>query len=462
MLWSPRIGFNWDVFGDRSTQVRGGSGIFTGRVPYVWISNQASNNGLLFNSKQYSRTDATNSNILFSPDVNAYRPTGTIPTSSTYNLAVTDNNFKFPQVWRTNIAIDQKLPGGVVGSLDIAFTQDINAVYHRNINLPTPAGTASGADNRPIYYKTFPTGTSNGTANTRLNSTVTDAILMSNTNKGYSYFITAQFKKSFGFGLDAMVAYTYTDARSVNDGGSIAQSIWRDRYVSGNPNDNVLSYSSYLLQNRIIASLNYRKEYGKNFATSVGAFYSLAQSGRFSYSYSGDMNGDNTGGNNDLIYVPKSSSEIKLLDITNSDNTIYTAAQQWTDLDAYISQDAYLSTRRGQYAERNGGIQPWRGQLDIRILQDFYINVGGKRNTLQLSLDIFNFGNMLNSDWGVYQVANRSTLLTFRGYDASGVPTFQYPYLNSTSKTPLTKTFRDDLGLLSRWQMQFGVRYIFN
>jgi hypothetical protein len=476
VLWSPRVGFNWDVNGDRSTQVRGGSGIFTGRVPYVWISNQASNNGILFGSKSYNAAAATAAGLVFSPDVNAYRPTGTsavAPANNpdptvTYNLAVTNNNFKFPQVWRTNVAIDQRLPGGVIGSLDLALTKDLNAVYHQNINLPDAPNTAGGADNRPIFYKTFPVtpnasgSVSNPVANTRLNGKVTDAILMSNTNKGYSYFLTAQFKKRFNMGLDVMAAYTYTDARSVNDGGSIAQSIWRDRQVSGSPNANVLSYFNNLVQHRIIASVNYRKEYLNAMATSVGLFYSIAPAGRFSYVYSGDLNGDNSGGNNDLIYVPKDQSEIALQNITNSDGTVYTAAQQWADLDAYISQDKYLSERRGKYAERNGGIQPWRGQLDFRLLQDFFVKVGTKRNTIQVSVDIFNIGNLINSDWGVLQVANRSTLLTFKGYDANKVPQFTYPYLNATTKTPLTSTFRDDLGLLSRWQMQIGLRYIFN
>ena len=471
LLWSPRVGFNWDVKGDRSTQVRGGTGIFTGRVPYVWISNQASNNGLLFGSQFYSTANATAAGLTFNPDVNAYRPVGAAavapannPSAAvTYNLAVTDNNFKFPQVWRTNIAIDQKLPGGLIGSFDFAITKDINAVYHRNVNLPDAPNTAAGADNRPIYYTTFPSGTSNSTANTRINGKVTDAILMSNTNNGFSYFATAQFKKSFSNGLDAMVAYTYTQAKSVNDGGSIAQSIWRDREVSGNPNNNVLGYFNNLTQHRIIASLNYRKEYLGFAATTVGFFYQLAPTGRFSYTYSGDMNGDNSGGGgNDLMYVPRSQSEIALRNITNSDATIYTAAQQWTDLDNYINQDKYLSDKRGQYAERNGAIQPWRGQLDFRVLQDFYIKTGTKRNTLQISLDIFNVGNMLNSDWGVLKTPNRSSLLTFAGYDAGKVPQFTYPYLDAKNKIPLTTTFRDNLSLISRWQMQLGVRYIFN
>ncbi len=469
LLWSPRVGFNWDVKGDRSTQVRGGSGIFTGRVPYVWISNQASNNGLLFGSQSFS--GATVANFKFSPDVDAYRPSGAAAVAPannpnpavTYNLAVTDNDFSFPQVWRTNIALDQKLPGGILASFDFAFTKDINAVYHRNINLPDAPNTAAGADNRPIYYKTFPSATTNPTANTRGNAKVTDAILMSNTNNGYSYFATAQFKKSFKNGLDAMVAYTYTESQSVNDGGSIAQSIWRDRQVSGSPNADVLGSFNNLVKHRIIASINYRKEYLGFMATSVGLFYAAAPAGRFSYVYQGDVNGDNAGGNNDLIYIPKSQSEIALKDINNADGTKYLAADQWSDLDKYIGQDDYLNSKRGSYAERNGAIQPWRGQLDFRLLQDFYIKVGSKKNTLQLSLDIFNLANLIDSNLGVLKIPNRNNLLSFQGYDLNKVPQFTFPYLNGTTKETLTKTYRDDVtGIASRWQMQLGLRYIFN
>lgn len=464
LLWSPRVGFNWDIKGDKRTQVRGGTGIFTGRVPYVWISNQASNNGVLFGSRVYSGADLAA--ITFSNNVDQYRPTGDAATASAnYNLAVTDKDFKFPQVWRSNIAVDHDFGNNLIASVDFAYTKDINAVYHQNLNLPNATEFAAGPDNRPIFYKTFPNTGSSSAKGAQINTNVSDAILMKNTNKGYSYFITGQVKKTFAFGLDAMAAYTYTDSRSVNDGGSIAQSVWRDRQVSGDPNANVQSYFTNLAKHRIIASINYRKEYLGHFGTSVGIFYEVAPNGRFSYTYSGDMNGDNSGGGgNDLIYIPRDQTEINLTPITNTDGTVYTAEQQWGDLDAYISQDDYLSERRGQYAERNGAQRPFYAQLDFRLLQDFFVDIKGdsrKRNTIQLSLDIFNFGNLLNSEWGVYQTQNRSNLINFTGYGADKKPTFQYPYLNANDKTPLRETYRDDILLISRWQMQIGVRYIF-
>lgn len=460
LLWSPRIGFNYDVKGDKKIQVRGGTGIFTGRVPFVWVSNQASNNGILFGSSSVNKpTDRP-----FSADVDAYRPKNAAANPS-YNLAVTDKNFKFPQIWRTNLAVDLQLPAGIVATVEGAYTKDLNAVYHQNINLPNSVRNATGADNRPIFYAIDATTGKTSNLN-RINSNISDAILMKNTNEGYSYFVTGKLEKSFSNSFFATIAYTRSDSKSVNDGGSIAQSIWRDRVISSDPNAVALANSSFLVKNRIVAGLTYAKEYLKATKTTIGLFFEYQSGSPFSYTYSGDMNGDGSGGGgNDLVYIPKDASEIKLIDLKRG-TEVQTAADQWKNLEAYINQDEYLSANRGGYAERNGTFGPNRGQLDLSIKQDIFVNVKGKRNTIQVSADIFNFGNLINSNWGVFRGVSRTALLSYTGYDKDGTPLFTFPNVDATSSSvgtkPLTSTFFDSKGIGSRWQAQLGLRYIFN
>jgi hypothetical protein len=362
------------------------------------------------------------------------------------------------------------------------------------VNLPgteaNPFARAAGADNRPIFY-TFgaaQTGNNAGlvqtTANYRIysgaggasatNPNISDAILMKNTNKGYSYAITAQLQKTFNNGVYASLAYTYSDSRSVNDGGSIAQSIWRDRSISGDPNAEALSYSQYLQSHRVIGSISYRHEYLGHLGTTVSAFFQGAPNFRYSYVYAGDMNGDNQT-SNDLMYIPRNAGEINLRDITLTaaqGGGTYSAAQQFTDLDNFINQDKYLSKHRGEYAERNGAVSPWLNTLDVRLLQDIFTNIGTNRNTLQLSIDIFNIGNLLNSNWGSAPATFRANPLAFDGYNAAGQPVFEYRYFTNPSRNAdntvtqgvkLTDTFRANVNSInSRWQGQIGVRYLFN
>ena len=466
-LWSPRFGFNWDVNDDKKTQVRGGLGVFSGRVPYVWLSNQLSNNGVLFGSERITNP----TNRPFNANVDAYRPaisSTIVPTS--YNLAVTDPDFKFSQVFRANLAMDKSLGNGWLVSVEGIYTKDINAVYLENVNLPDSKVKAVGADNRVIFYTLGSNGLPGSTrvnqiygsiptaqgGNNGLKPNISDAIVIKNTSLGYSYALTATVSKAFDNGLFASLSYTNSDSRSVNDGGSIAQSQWRDRVVSGDPNENVASYSSYMQAHRINAYGSYRLNYlNEKASTTFGFTYSVAPAGRFSYTYSGDMNGDGQVAN-DLMYIPRGESELLLKDLGT-----YTAAQQWADLDKYISQDKYLSKRRGQYAERNGAELPWAANFDFKVIQDFYIKVGGKKNTLQFTLDVFNLGNYISPQWGLNQSAFRAGLVNFIGNDATtGKPSFTFPYRTGT--TPLRDTFQRSFGLGSRWQAQFGVRYIFN
>ena len=420
-LWSPRLGFNYSVTGDYTTQIRGGTGIFTGRIPFVWISNQASNSQ-------------------FDPGY-------------TFQINGTSRDFKFPQVWRSNLALDQELPGGVVATVEAIYTKDLNAAIHRNYNLVTPTDRAAGADDRLIYPAAGPRITSgfNG-PDGQFSFLDAGVIVLENTKKGYQYSLTGQLKKDFSNGLYVTTAYTYSRAKDVTSNpGEIAADAFQRNPVVGNANNPQLAYSDFGLQNRIIGAAGKRFAYAdEKLATTISFFFEAAQGNRFTYTYAGDMNRDGIFGN-DLVFVPASQDQIRLVDYTNAAGTVVSADQQWQQLNAYIGQDKYLSRRRGQYAERNGNLSPWYTQLDMKLLQDFSLMTGTKKHTFQLSFDIQNLGNLLNSDWGVRQTVANNRPIEFVGYQGT-VPTYQFRGGN--------QTFLNNTNLDSRWRAQLGLRYI--
>ena len=268
VLFSPRVGFNWDVFNNLNTQLRGGTGIFTGRPPYVWISNQYGNTGI--NVSRIS-TSASGSSTITTPVINFSGDANNQPSAAVLGLNpgsseidVTAKNFKFPQQFRTNLALDQRLPGGVVATLEAIYSHAVNDILYKDINLKAPTGTAP--DGRPFYD-------SNRDAR-KINPTYTNVILLDNTSKNYSYQLTGQLRKTFNANLSAMAAYTYGKSKDVNSGGSSqAYSNWRFNQVPGDPNNPPLSYSNYDLRHHIIGSLTYRKEVTGNFAAGLSAFY---------------------------------------------------------------------------------------------------------------------------------------------------------------------------------------------
>ncbi len=463
-LWSPRVGFNWDVTGDRRTQLRGGTGIFTGRIPFVWVSNQVTNNGIRFGSVIATGNQA--SGFAFNPDPLAYAGTG--GGGQQFALNATVNNFRFPQVFRSNFAIDQQLPGGIIATLEGIYSKDINGVFIRDANLEAPIGIVEG-DGRPRYGATQ--------ADRRVNDLVTQALVLDNTSQGYAWSITGQLQKSFANGLIASAAYTYTDARDINaQSASTAGSLYTGNPYVTDVNAPALSFASNLLKHRVIANASYRKEYLKNFATTLSVIYEGRSGTNFSYVYNCDYNNDGVA--SDLIYIPRSREEVVLATTNPADTR--TTDQIWQQLDSYIAQDKYLSGRRGQYAERNGGVAPWVNVLNLRVLQDLFVDVAGKRNTLQLSWEVTNFLNLLNSDWGLVQNPARTGLINFLGYENPAATTSNANATNptlpntSTTTTPasgrpvlsfapgLNSTFVNFTGLTSRWQMQVGLRYIFN
>ena len=431
-LFSPRLGFNYDVFGDRSTQLRGGTGIFTGRIPFVWFGNVVSNPG-------------ANPN-LFSPfapiDVPAdHRTSDDSILQQSFDVNAMVEDFKWPQVWTTDLAVDQQLPGGLLGTLEVIYGKDINAIFMRNADLVAPVRTL--ADGRPYY---------GGFGANELNSDGGAGIyVIDNTSEGYNFNVTAQLRKLFDFGLDASMAYSYTEAENQLQSTEIASVLWQGNPVQGNPNQPLVSPSQFGQRHRIIGTATYRREWGGRFATSFGLFFQVAEGNqflvtggnRYSFVYSGDVNGDGSAGN-DLIFIPRSADEINLAD-----------PEDWARLDAFIEQDDYLSQHRGEIAERFGAVNPWYSNIDLRILQDVGFMVGGQPNKLQISLDILNVANLLNSDWGVRSVANPAATspLTLTGFDKGGEPVFDF--------TGPGSTFVDNPSEFSRWRAQVGIRYIF-
>ena len=474
VLVTPRVGFNWDVFGDQTTQVRGGSGLFAGTLPFVWISNQASNNGLLFSSGTV--TTPGDPRLIFNPNVNANRPTGVVPPNTSYELDVANPKLKYPEIFRTNLAVDHRLPGGIIATIEGAYTKDINAIYHQNLVVSNSYTVLPGAEGQIRYTNSDFTNTvAKGGTNTGVisasNPVITGLYYMNNTSAGYSYFVTGQLQKSFSNGIYANVAYTHSGSKDVNDGGSTASTIWSTRDVAGNPNAANISNSTYVQPNRIIASVFYKKSYAEHAATSVGLLFEMANNGAVSYLTGGDPNND--GATNDLMYVPKSQSDIILVpNNTNPKNgpvDTRDAATQWTQLNNFINQDKYLSSHRGEFTQRNGVILPYYKRLDLKVTQDFYIVKGKTKNTIEVSLDMINLGNLLNKNWGNYQTTftgvntGSVTILNYKGIDAAtGRPTYSFPYLNAATNTPVTQSFVDGTSQLSRWQAQLGIRYIFN
>lgn len=430
LLWSPRLGFNYNVNGDRSLILRGGAGVFTGRVPFVWLSNQFTNSGMLFGAVDTRNVRGGK----FDPNIENQRNMGEASKTTEVNLVSKD--FKIPQVLRFNLAGDFRLPGGINVTMEGMLSKTLNNIIYSNLSVvsngtlnPTFSG---GQDLRPTYRK----------INT---SDFTNVVLLDNSSTGYSYSLTTQVQKSFDFGLDLMAAYTNGQARSLNDGSSsTARSNWEYVQIVNNPNNPELAISNYELKHRLVGSLGYKISYGRNkeFATAINLFYSGNSGSPFSYIYNGDLNGDGSF-DNDLLYVPRSASEIKLVD-----------PSQWAALDAYINQDKYLSTRRGQYVERNGATTPWEHRFDVRLSQDLGIKIGEKVHKLQLTFDIFNVGNLLNKEWG------RSYFVQYGAYKLLNYNSrgggFEFRKPNNDNDKPYTIS-----DLASRWQGQFGIRYIF-
>ena len=450
---SPRIGYNWDVFSDQTLQFRGGTGLFQGAPPFVWISNQASNSGMALFGQI---TDGTG--FVFSPDVNAYRPTLTGGLSRSYNINVADPNYRFPQVWKTTLGADKKLFGFTI-TVEATHIRNINATVFQNIVLPS-TGLITLVDGRTRYpstsvYPNIRVGGVSLAGNTPGNPAIGNAIYMTNANVGYVNTLFVQVQRTFK-NLFVSAAYNYQEAKDATVNGSTASTMWGSKPVFNNSNAFTQGYSNNYLPHRFIAQAIYKLEYLKHYSTSFGIFAEVAPNYTTSYIYANDLNND--GFQNDLMYIPRNATEIAL---TNAPGDTRTQQELWSQLSWFIDNNPYLSKNRGQIAQRNAVVLPWTGRVDLNITQDVTFNVKGRKQTLRFTADIYNFTNFLSKNLGVYDVPTTTTPLNFTGNFRGNMPIFTFPYFNTTTRTPLQNSWRHDTGNASRYQVQLGVRYIF-
>lgn len=472
VLWEPRLGFNWDVTGKKKTQLRGGTGIFTGRPPYVWVSNQIGNNGVLTGFIE----SANSTKYKFTTDVNgAFTPeTPTLP--STFDIAGTDADYRFPQVWKSNIAIDQKLPFGFVATAELLYNKNVNAVLYFDANLEPANRNFAGPDQRPRFPGSGLSGSGNINPAVRINDNVSRAAVMTTTNEGYYLGATLKLEYPAKKGLYGMFAFTYSEAKDLMSAGSIASGSWTGaRSVNGN-NNLPLAFADQDLPNRWVGLLGYRIDYGGTFggATQISLGYVGENRGfnpgigintsRFSYRYAGDMNGDGIT-DNDLIYVPTEGemSQVLFDDIVSSGTTLFTGDQQRAAFNAFIEQDDYLKTRRGQYADRNGALFPMINRFDFSVMQEFSIKIGKKRNRIQFRADILNVANLIDSEAGLGNNVVNDRMLIFRGVTADGQPRYQLARQTVDGQSVLIQdSFTKSRTQFDVWGAQFGIRYIFD
>ena len=441
--FSPRLGFNWDVNGDRTTQIRGGLGIFTSRLPLVWPGGTYNNNGVTggFNF-EFGQPFVADVNNQFKDPAPGSGGLGG-------NIDLIAKDFQLPQVMKYNIAIDQKLPWwGLIASADFLYTDVVTDIYYENLNLGDPVGFYQGADNRPFYDR-----------RAEIDDTYGRIILASNTGGGDATTATFTLSKPFSNGFAGSVSYSFTEANKIFDGTSSQNSSqWRNILtVNGKNSDLPVTRSDFASGSRILANASYQFDWNDNVSTTIALLYTGFQGDPYSFSYreGRDLLNDDSR-DNALMYIPRNASEIQF-----SGDAAEQAAQ-WAQLDNFINSIDHLRENRGGYAERNGSRGPWSHIVDLKFLQDFKVNFGNTKHTFQFSADIFNFTNLLNKDWGRLKFV-RSEVSPLTTVSTGDTPVFSINQgVMDDAGNPDFEEF-DDFGIQSsRWQMQLGLRYIFN
>lgn len=452
VMFSPRLGFRWYANKTHKTMLRGGLGIFNGRAPFVWLENAWANTGI--EQKGILIRNNVPSFTTYKNDAQA-AASNALPTDATKpNIATVTQNFKFPQVFRTNLALEQQLPGDMKLTIEGLYSRNLNNVWFENLALVNDGKrvyAVEGVENSStIYYSSKP-------------GSYSSIINMTNTNKGYSYSISTQIEKSFKFGLDLMANYTFGRSYSVHDGtSSVALSNW-GYYYNVDPNEPVLAASMFDIPHRLVVTANYNsKRYGNGrWQTHVGLTYNGTSGQRYSLTMSDNpnpsFNGDYRKGNT-LLYIPTKAelANMTFVDKTNKAGVVTsTAAQQKDQFEQWIENDSYASKHRGQFAERNSNLTPWENRFDLHISQDFYY-LKGRGSKVELVFDILNVANLLNKNWGTnYTSAYNINKLQVQNVNNGTAPDTKVATFQYFDNTPHVSD------VASRWHAQIGLRVTF-
>lgn len=460
---SPRVGFNWDILGNHKLVLRGGTGYFVGRLPFVWLVSAVSNAGCGQYTYYYNTPSDKSANylmdkfyasrdeqvkVLQQQGLAVNREDAAAPSSPT----IIDKDLKMNATWKTSLALDAKLPYDIDFSLEGIYSREFNPATVINLSRYWDGKTVKLAPGDERHYFS--------------QSNKNNPYMITNAgHKAYYYSITASLAKKFDFGLNLSASYTYSKAKSYGDGigDQVASAYYNNRYSVNGNNDMELGYGTYVAPNRLLISASYKKDYGKNFGSEVGLIYEGMNIGyadgysctRYTYQLTSNVVGDY--GSNGLVYIPASREALNEWNF--KDNGSYTVEQQKDDFWAYINQDDYLKNHKGEYAERGGAVMPWHHQLDFKFNQNFYLNVAGQKNTLQFGVDIKNLANLLNSSWGLYKSVNNTKLLNYTAGKNGAQGSFQF---QKNGKNVLSKTYTNHTSFNSTYSIQFSIRYIFN
>ena len=462
---SPRVGFNWDVFNNKSLKVRGGTGLFSGRLPLVFFTNMPTNSGSVQYQAQINAKNAAKKGFTMAEfagglvkDANGkvttnalyqkllglgypanYKPEdGTVPSS----ISAVDSKFKMPQVWKTSLAVDYAIPTSFPFSVSVEgiFNKTINGVMISDWSMKDAGSYAkfNGVDNRPIYPDSFRNGTS--------------AFVLENTNKGYGYSASATVNMTPIPEINIMAAYTHTASKEITSmPGSNAESAFTYVPTVAGPNYIDLHNSINVIPDRFIASVTHNDHCGNHFSL---VYETWRGSSNYSYMLTNDMNGDSYA--YDAVYIP-TDAQVKNGDfrfVSDSDRDRFMA---------FVHKDKYLSKHQGKYAEAYSVYSPWVHRVDFSYKHDFKVKAGKTTNILQLGFDIKNLLNLFNSNWGVMKILNpeigtEARILKYEGADAEGYATFSTP----KGITGNTKTFTPNHAIGQCWYASIGIKYMFN